>query len=443
MFWIEFTILLLVIFLGARLKGISLGLLAVLALAIFTFLFHIQPQNPPYKILIVMAAVVTAVGTVEAAGGLTYLVHLAAQLIKKYPHQITFISPLVSYFVVFLSGTNHIMYAILPVIADVSKGIGVRPERPLSISVIAALHANLASPISVPMVLLMGCLSGYGFDMVDVVKVLLFSTLVGVLVGAIVANKLGKPLHKDPSLLLQSTKQQNKSTQHWNDITEKATFSTSVKRALGLFMLGGLVIVLLGSFKNLRPSWEVNGTKELLAIEPMLAMIMLTTASCIILLCGVKPAKIVKGKAFISGIQALITILGIAWLSDTFIVNNSDYLLKTIQKNLTAPWQFSIILLLMSAIMASPSATIQTVVPLGIAIGISPMALLYAIPAVNGVFIIPNFPTMIAAIQLDSTGTTRIGKFVFNHSFMLPGLITTGVAILVAFSLSSFFFDML
>ena len=83
----------------------------------------------------------------------------------------------------------------------------------------------------------------------------------------------------------------------------------------------------------------------------------------------------------------------------------------------------------MSILLFSQAATIRAMLPLGIALGISPYMLIALFPAVNGYFFIPNYPTVVAAINFDRTGTTHIGKYVLNHSFMMPGLVATGVSV--------------
>ena len=434
MFWGELLVLLLVIFWGARLQGMSLGILGGLGLTILTFCFHVKPQNPPFTVLLCITAVVTAVGTVEAAGGLQYVIQVAEKFIKKRPNHIIFISPLVTYLVVFLTGTGHIIYSILPIIAIVAKDVGIRPERPLSLSVIAGLHAVISSPISAPMALIVSLLGPQGITILTILKVLIIATLGGIIIATVVVNCLPKQLPKEVT--------DNLTNHHLtNNITtiqaSKKPTPVTAKWALLLFMLGSLLIVLVSSMAILRPSWTVGGVTVPLSLTTTQAIIMLATAAIIMLVCGVKSHTIVQGKAFTAGIQALISILGIAWLSDTFIQANFNIISTFIDNHITAPWQFSIIVFFMSAIMLSNTATIRAMIPLGIALGIPFPILLACLPAVNGLFCIPSYPTILAAIHLDDTGTTRVGKFIINHSFLLPGLVSTIAAVMIAFGLSS------
>lgn len=436
MLLIGLSILLLVSFLGSRLQGISLSMLGGLGVLLFVVGLGVAPADPPFDMIFCIAAVVAAVGAIEAAGGLGYLVQLAESLIRKHPRRIIYISPIVTYAITFLAGTNHIAYSILPVIAEVSREVGIRPERPLSLSVIAALHGALASPISSIMATLALSLSGVGIEMVTILKILIPSTIGGLGIAILVISRLNQKL---PEAFLVTT---------LNKVAVNAGNIPIVKGGLGAlrpskiaklsiacFLIGSIAIVLIGSIEALRPSWDENGVRKLLPIVLTLQLVMLSTAGLIMLLCRISPKSIIQGKAFVAGIQGMFSLLGIAWLSSTFVQSNQSVLLQFISSHLTAPWQFSIILLLMSSVIGSSATTIKAVFPLGLALGIPPKILLASAVAVNGVFIIPIYPTMLAAISLDTTGTTRIGKLIFNHSFMLPGLIAVVGAISIAFLL--------
>ncbi|ROT47067.1 anaerobic C4-dicarboxylate transporter family protein [Candidatus Cardinium hertigii] len=429
-------ILLFVSFLGARLKGISLSMLGGLGVCLLMVVFNATPADPPFQVIFCIAAVLTAIGTVEAAGGLDYLVQFAESLIRKHPRSIIYISPMVTYVITFLAGTNHIAYSILPVIAEVSRDVGIRPERPLSLSVIAALHGALASPISSIMVILGSFLNVAGIEMITIFKILIPSTIGGLCMATFVVSLLSK---KMPDGFLATT--ENKAIVSGLASTSEqfplpSSSSKVAKLSIVCFLVGSLAVVVLSSFTILRPTWEVSGVKMFLPADLILALVMLSTAGLIMLIFRIPSKSITQGKAFIAGIQGMLSLLGVVWLSSTFVQSNKPVLLRFISDHLSEHWQFSIILLLMSAVMGSSAATIKAIFPLGIALGIAPKILLASVAAVNGVFIIPIYPTMLAAIHLDATGTTRIGKFLFNHSFMLPGLIAVVGAVGIAFLLT-------
>ena len=245
MIWLQVAIVLLVIFLGTRLQGIGLGVMGGLGLAFFTFVLHIPPTQPPMDVLMIVTTVVTASGALETAGGLRYLTLLAEKLIRKYPHSITFISPLAAYIITFLGGTGHTVYAILPVIADVARDVGVRPSRPMSMAVIAAQQAVIASPISAPTVLIVGLLAPYGISPMTILKVCVPATLSGVLLATLVVNRLGKPLHEDPVYLQKMATVKPKKSQ----VVGEEYLPDTARRSVGVFLCGIIFIVLLGTWQ--------------------------------------------------------------------------------------------------------------------------------------------------------------------------------------------------
>ena len=406
-----------------------------LGLGILAFFFHLQPTDPPFDVLLIITAVVTAASTLEAAGGLHYLTNLAEKLIRKYPHRINFIGPFVTYLFTFLAGTGHIVYSILPVIATGARETGVRPERPLSATVIAAQQAAIASPISAPTAIVIGLLAPHGIELLDMLQVLVPATLGGTVVTTLVVNNLGKELYQDPAYL-QSVQASTREAPAQGAAEKYSVITNSAKLAVGLFMVGIVLIILLGIFKGLRPSWEVDGKTSLMAMPTIIEIMMLTIAALIVLLCGLEPTEITKSSVFTAGIQAVIAILGISWLGDTFVKANQTQIMELVQAHIMKhPWQFSIVLFLLSILLVSQTATIRVLIPLGLSLGIPAVTLLAALPAVNGLFFIPNYPTILAAINLDRTGTTRVGKLILNHSFMIPGLAATATAVAIAFGL--------
>lgn len=439
MIWLQVAVLLGAILIGARLQGISLGIMGGLGLAILAFVFHLKPSDPPVTVILIITAVVTAASALETAGGLGYLSNLAEKAIKKYPNRITFIAPLISYLFTFLAGTGHVIYSILPIIATVARETGVRPERPLSASVIATQQAAIASPISAPTAILVSVLAPQGIELLTMLSILIPATLGGMIITTLIVNKMGKELKDDPAYIayLQSNKQEatvsHKTTTHLQA-------SPAAKRSVMIFLIGILLIVILGAFKGLRPSWETNEGLSSMDMPTTIEILMLSVAAIITLTCKIKATELTKASVFNSGIQAVVSILGISWLGDTFVNANRVEIMELVQNQIIShPWQFGFILFFMSILLVSQTATMRALMPLGLALGIPPTTLLAVTPAVNGVFFIPNYPTLLAAINLDRTGTTKVGKYMLNHSFMLPGLIATISASLIAFGLVKYF----
>ena len=420
---IQLLFVLTAIIVGARLGGIGLGVMGGVGLTILVFGFGLEPTSPPIDVMLMIAAVISAASAMQAAGGLDYLVRLAERLLRKNPSRVTVLSPLVTYFFTFVAGTGHVAYSVLPVIAEVATETKIRPERPLGIAVIASQQAITASPISAATVALLGMLAGFEITLFDILKVSIPATLVGVLVGAFFSKRIGKELEDDPEY------QKRLAAGHLDKQTVKSTTVHNVFHArisVILFVVSTILIVVFGSIPSLRPSF--NG--ETVDMPYIIEMLMLTTAAVIMIVTKTNGIEATKGNVFIAGMQAVIAIFGIAWMGDTFINGNMGVLRESIEGVVKSmPWLFGLALFIMSILLYSQAATVRAIMPLGLALGLSPWMLIALFPAVNGYFFIPNYPTIVAAINFDRTGSTRIGKYILNHSFMKPGLIASIVGI--------------
>ena len=420
---LQFAFVLTAIIIGARLGGIGLGVMGGIGLGILTFVFGLQPTAPPIDVMLMIVAVITAAACMQAAGGLDLMVKAAEHLLRKKPSQITFLSPLVTYFFSFIAGTGHVAYSVLPVIAEVAKETKIRPERPLGIAVIASQQAITASPISAATVALLGLLTVFDISLLDILAVTIPSTLLGVFLGALYSLRVGKDLEDDPEY-------QRRLREGLMDNTHYELKSIANKRqallSVLIFIIATVFIVIFGSFDNLRPSHEIDGNIVTINMSAIIEILMLSAAALILLLTKANGIKAAQGSVFSAGMQAVVAIFGIAWMGDTFLQGNMAELKGSIEGLVTQmPWLFGIALFVMSILLYSQAATVRAFMPLGIALGISPYLLIAMFPAVNGYFFIPNYPTVVAAINFDRTGTTHIGKYVLNHSFMIPGLIAT------------------
>ncbi len=421
------------IIVGARLGGIGLGVMGGVGMSALVFIFGLEPTSPPIDVMLMIAAVISAAAAMQAAGGLDYLVQLAEKLLRRNPSQVTIVSPLVTYAFTFLAGTGHVAYSVLPVIAEVARETGIRPERPLGIAVIASQQAITASPISAATVALLGMLAGFDVTLFDILKITVPATLLGVLAGAFLSRRTGRELLDDPEYQRRVREGLIKENSHeFNRIKSMAKARTSVI----LFIAATAAIVIFGSIPSLRPVFDGKAVEMPALIE----IIMLTVCAIILLVTRTDGIAPTRGSVFIAGMQAVIAIFGIAWMGDTFINGNIAELTGSIKGIVTQmPWLFALALFVMSILLYSQAATVRAIMPLGIALGISPMMLIALFPAVNGYFVIPNYPTIVAAINFDTTGTTRIGRWILNHSFMMPGLVATAVAILAGLLLIQVF----
>ena len=440
MIYIELLIVLAAIFIGARVGGIGLGIFGMMGLGVLVFGFGLKPGNPPIDVMLIIVAVITAAATLQAAGGLDYLVKVAEKILRRNPAMITFLAPVVCYFFTLFSGTGHIAYSLLPIISEIATDSKVRPERPLSISVIASQQAITASPISAATAALLSAelLGDKGITLGNILMVCIPATLIGVIAGAIAVNFVGVPLEKDPEYLRRIQEgilSQDKSEKAVHNPEEQKRAKTSVI----IFLLGVFSIVLFGSVEALRPTFTIDGKAVQLGMTQTIEIVMMSTAGLMLILSKADINKAVKGSVFIAGMQAVIAIFGIAWMGDTYFNGNIEFFKDHIAEIVNQyPFLFAVALFVMSIFLFSQAATVRTLYPLGLGLGISPLAMVAMFPAVNGYFFIPNYPTVVAAINFDRTGTTRIGKYVLNHSFQLPGFVATIVAIMVGYLIIAF-----
>ncbi|TQE40758.1 anaerobic C4-dicarboxylate transporter [Aggregatibacter actinomycetemcomitans] len=427
MFLFQFAIVLLCILIGARVGGIGLGVFGGLGLTILSFGFGLKPAGLPIDVMFMIMAVVAAAAAMQAAGGLDYMIKIATNILRRNPKYITFMAPAVTWTFTLLAGTGHVAYSVLPVIAEVSRQNGIRPERPLSMAVIASQFAIVASPIAAAVVAVVAYLEPQGIHLGDVLIVTIPSTIIGLFLACIFVNKMGKELKDDPEY--QRRLNDPKYAEAFNSTTssKELEISKTAKISVSLFLFGALLVVLMGAMPSLRPVFDGKP----MGMAHIIEIIMLTIGALIILTCKPDGTEITKGSVFHAGMRAVIAIFGIAWLGDTLMQAHLEEV-KGMVRGLveTAPWTFAIALFILSVLVNSQGATVATLFPLGIALGIPPAVLVGVFVAVNGYFFIPNYGPIIASIDFDTTGTTRIGKYIFNHSFMLPGLLS------MAFSLA-------
>ena len=421
MFLVQFAIVLLCILVGARVGGIGLGVFGGLGLAILSFGFGLKPAGLPIDVMFMIMAVVSAAAAMQAAGGLDYMIKIATNILRRNPKHITFIAPLVTWTFTVLAGTGHVAYSVLPVIAEVSRHSGIRPERPLSMAVIASQFAIVASPIAAAVVAVVAFLEPQGIHLGDVLMVTIPSTLAGILLACVFVNKMGKELKDDPEYQRRLKDPKYADTFNSTASSTEIEVSKTAKISVSLFLFGALLVVLMGAMPSLRPVFDGKPMGMAHTIE----IIMLSIGALIIFTCKPDGTEITKGSVFHAGMRAVIAIFGIAWLGDTLMQAHMAEVKGLVEGLVqTAPWAFAFALFVLSVLVNSQGATVATLFPLGIALGIPAPVLIGVFVAVNGYFFVPNYGPIIASIDFDTTGTTKIGKYIFNHSFMLPGLLS-------------------
>ncbi len=447
MIFVQLAVLLFCIFIGARMSGIGLGVMGMIGLLILLLIFKMQPVDPPLEVMLIILSVVTAAAALQAAGGMDYLVNLAAKILRKHPGQITILGPLITYVFTLFAGTAHISYSIMPIISEVAIKARIRPERALSMSVTAAHMGITASPVSAASAALLTVLAASGVKLSDILMVCIPSTLIGVIVGILFVLKRGKELNNDPEFLEKMKDPVFAKNISGNGDDKQKDLKPGAITSVIIFAIAVFCVVLFGSFPELLPSFgdkegfvpgfSVNAAGQV-QMPSMIMMIMLAAAGMIILFAKTTAAEVTKASLFSSAGQATIAVFGVVWMSGTFM--NHNY--KTIESSLgelvtSYPWLFAVALFTLSILLFSQAATTKALMPLGLALGLTPAFMVGIFPAVNGHFFIPGYPTLLTAIQFDRTGTTKIGKYVLNHSFMLPGLVTTAAAVIAGLLLQS------
>lgn len=436
---VQLLIVLSLIFIGARVGGIGLGIYGMVGVFIMVFVFGMRPGNIPIDVMLIIASVITATAALQAAGGLDYMVEKASKFLRKHPEQITYLGPLVTWLFTMLAGTAHTSYSLLPIIAEISKNSKIRPERPMTVATIAASLGITSSPMSAATAAVISTelLGGKGIGLNDVLLITIPSSLIAIIVAAFVQNRVGKELEDDPEY---QRRVREGLIQPVDEVqTQPQTASNPrAKWSVLAFLLGVVLVVLFGSIPALRPSFEVDGVMKPLSMPQTIEIVMMSIAALILLVGKADVKAAVSGNIFSAGMNAMIAIFGIAWMGDTFFNGNLEFFKSHIAGIVTQyPFLFAIALFIMSIMLFSQAATVGTLFPLGIGLGIAPLALVAMFPAVNGYFFIPNYPTEVAAINFDTTGTTRIGRYVLNHSFQLAGFITTFVSIGVGYLITT------
>ena len=445
MIWLQLAVLILMILVGSRAKGIGLGLMGILGMFIFVQVFRMRPTAPPGDVMLIIISIVTTAAALQAAGGLDYLVYLAEKIIRKNPKQITFIAPVAVFVLCLFAGTAHIVYSLLPVISEVSTKTRIRPERPLSISVIASHLALTGSPMSAATAAMAAVLLFPGASL-EIMKVCIPACFIGVLVGAVSVWKMGKDLDKDPEFLEKMKDPAFAKSLDAESVSSAKDIRPQAKIAVLIFGIAIVMVLIGGAFPDLVPnmapgvenfSISADGSLKMVTI---IEIVTLSAAALIMLITKTSPAQIVKASLFNSMASAMISVFGVVWMSSTFMAHN-EAAIKGALSGITTnyPWTFAIAIFIMGMLMFSQAATTKAMMPLGLTLGL-PVATLVAIfPATNSVFVLPGYPTLLAAINVDRTGSTKIGKYVINHSFMRPGLVAIIVSILVGFLLSKIY----
>ena len=434
---LQLAIVLAMIFIGAKVGGIGLGIYGMVGVFILVFIFGLKPGSIPIDVMLIIVSVITASAALQAAGGLDYMVNKAAWFLRKHPSRITFFAPLVTWLFTYLAGTAHTCYALLPIISEIARKEKVRPERPISVATIAASLGCTGSPVSAATAAILSkeLLGDKGIGMTEILMVTIPASVIAILVASLVQNYVGKPMEKDPEY--QRRLSEGLLDAKDDTTSEMEAENPHAKWAVLAFLLGVILVVLFGIIPELRPSIDGHPLDMSTTIE----IIMMSIAALILLVGKADVREAMKGNVFASGMNAMVSIFGVAWMGSTFFMGHQEVIMGSVEGVFTTyPLLFAIPLFLFSIMLFSQAATVKTLFPVGLLMGVPPLVLLVLFPAVNGYFFLPNYPTEVAAIGFDRTGTTRVGKYVVNHSFQLSGWITTFVSIGVGYLIISFLY---
>ena len=475
---LQLMIVLGALWVGSRYGSLALGAISGIGLALLVFGFGLKPGSPPTDVIYIIIAAVTCAGIMQASGGMDWLIQIAERLLRKHPDRITFLAPLCTFFLTVLVGTGHVVYTLMPIICDIALKKGIRPERPCGVASIASQVGITCSPIAAAVVAFVTISNANHFD-ITIPRVLMISIpacLCGLMAAAAASYHRGLDLDKDPAFQKKiADPEMYKYIYGSSATTLDKDIPQSAKNAVFIFLGALVVIVIFAALPDLLPEYSsvkaIKGAENLtlpsgetitpaalakagvviggytenamvdLKMNIVIQVVMITAAALMIIFCKASPKKAVAGPVWQSGMVAVVAIYGIAWLADTYFSNymsEMQDMLADIVKNY--PWSIAIVFFLVSVLINSQGAVVVAMLPLAYSLGIAGPVLLGVLPSVYGYFFIPNYPSDIATVNFDRSGTTVIGKYLLNHSFMMPGLICVFTSTIVAYLLSMIFY---
>ena len=430
---VQLLIVLLALYVGSRYGSIALGVISGIGLAVLVFAFGLKPGTPPTDVIYIIIAAVTCAGVLQAGGGMDFMIQITEKFLRAHPERITFYAPFCTFFLTVLVGTGHVVYTLMPIIADISLKKGIRPERPCAVASVASQVGITCSPIAAAVVSFVTItntkMPELGLTIPQVLMITIPACLCGIFAAALFSSKRGLDLDKDPELkeyMFGSTA-----------TTLDKKLPATAKASVLLFLTALAVIVILATFPALLPHYDGKPLKMNLVIQ----IVMLTVAGLMILTCKAEPKKVVSGSVWQAGMVAVVAIYGIAWLSDTYFAAYKGEMMTAMKDIVNAyPWAIAFVLFAVSVLINTQGGVVLAIMPLAYDLGIPWYVLLGVLPSVYGYFFIPNYPSDIATVNFDRSGTTVIGKYLLNHSFMIPGLISVTVSTIIGYLLANFIY---
>ena len=404
--------------LGVRSGGIGLGLWGGVGTLVLVFVFGLDPGEPPISAILIIIAVISAAAAMQAAGGVDYMVQVASGALRARPKALNFVAPYISYVLTILTGTSNTFFSIIPVINEVAYANKIRPERALASSTVANALGITSSPVAAAMATMLPLVEIYNYDLIDVLLITVPASLVGIFAMSLMMSRHGRDLDDDAEYQRRLAAGEVQPPAPPAEIK----LLPYAKRSVAIFLAGVAAICVFGFVEGIRPTVAAEGGGvEPMSVTPLIQMFMLTAAALILVFCHVKASDVPGTQIFRSGMISMIALFGIAWMADTFIANNEDAIVQALGVLAEQwPFMFAVAIFLVAALTTSQSASTRTMVPLGLALGISAGYMIAMWTAVVGVLLLPANGTQIAAAEADTTGTTTLGKRVIDHSFQLP-----------------------
>ena len=476
---IQLCIVLGALWVGSRYGSLALGAISGIGLAILVFGFGLKPGTPPTDVIYIIIAAVTCAGIMQASGGMDWLIQIAEKMLRKHPDRITFLAPLCTFFLTVLVGTGHVVYTLMPIICDIALKKGIRPERPCGVASIASQVGITCSPIAAAVVAFVTISNANHFD-ITIPRVLMVSIpacVCGLMAAATASYRRGLDLDKDPEFQKKIADPVQRDYIYGSGATTlDKEIPQSAKNAVFIFLGALAVIVMFAALPELLPSYEtikaIKGAEPLpiidgnttitadalakagilaegmtqksmtgLKMNLVIQIVMISAAALMIIFCKAAPKKAVAGPVWQSGMVAVVAIYGIAWLADTYFSNYMSEMQAGLEDIVAQyPWSIALVFFLVSVLINSQGAVVVAMLPLAYKLGIPGPVLLGVLPSVYGYFFIPNYPSDIATVNFDRSGTTVIGKYLLNHSFMMPGLICVFTSTIVAYLITTIFY---
>ena len=437
---LQIVVLLGAIYIGVRLGGIGIGYAGGAGVLVLGLCLGMKPGNIPWDVIMIIGSVIAAISAMQLAGGLQYLVYIAEKILYKNPKYINYLAPIVTYVLTIFAGTGHTAFSMIPVIVEVAKGENIRPSVPLSMSVVSSQIAITASPVSAAAIFMTGALEPFGWSYPTLLGIWLLTTFAGCMLTAFIITHISKlDLSEDP--IYQERLKEGLVKPPVG--LQEMVITPTAKLSVWIFLAGVLCVVAYAS--AISPA--VGLIKPVVVPrDAAIISLMLAVGALITIFCKIKLGDVAGTSVFKSGMVACICVLGVAWLGDTFVSGHTkeikDFASQTISQY---PALLAIVFFLASMLLYSQAATAKGITPTVIAaLGITAAnpdnsyMLVACFAAVSGIFVLPTYPTVLGAIQMDDTGTTRIGKWIFNHSFFVPGVLAVFISVALGFVVCGF-----